>query len=319
MSNNKKIVKALKISKIDINKITIGSKLVDKRVPVYYNGNSSGLVYQTPFLEVKEKIRRVNENVKLYNIDTWFKGDSNKRIAGFYQFIDIFEDHISSLVEKQVINSNNKWFNNQQNINVKSLIRLLETDNNISYVKWTFDLTNNNIFVDENKNVFNPEDIDESYAIKLIIEVADLWIHENQFGPAAVVRKILVKKIESSREYEFDDTDSDNFDNEELISALATEQKPSNPKQNNSRQNNMYEKINKQTLVDESVINKAKNVGEISRNFIKENVRNNMNNKKQVRNDRYISKPMKNNEDNYFIMQNNEHVNIVSDDEDSIF
>ncbi|AGC01837.1 hypothetical protein H012_gp626 [Acanthamoeba polyphaga moumouvirus] len=319
MSNNKKVVKALKISKIDINKITIGSKLVDKRVPIYYNGNSNGLVYQTPFLEVKEKLRRVNENVKLYNIDTWFKGDSNKRIAGFYQFIDNFEDHISNLVEKQVINSNNKWFNNQQNINIKSLIRLLEADNNISYIKWTLDLTNNNIFVDENKNVFNPEDLDESHVIKLIIEVGDLWIHENQFGPAAVVRKILVKKLESSSEYEFDETDSDDSDNEELISALATEQKPSNTKQNNPKQNNMYEKINKQTVVDETVFNKTKNVvGEISKAFIKENVRNNIN-RKQLRNDKLVPKPIRGNEDNYFIMQNNEHVNIISDDEDSIF
>ncbi|QGR53835.1 hypothetical protein [Moumouvirus maliensis] len=316
--SNKKVVKALKISKVDINKITIGSKLVDKRVPVYYGGHTSALVYQTPFLEVKEKLRRINENVKLYNVDTWFKGDSNNRIAGFYQFIDNFEDHISNLVEKQVVNSNNKWFNNQQNINIKSLIRLLESDNNVSYIKWTLDLTNN-IFVDENKNEFNPEDLDESYVIKLIIEVSDLWIHENQFGPAAVVRKILVKKLESSSEYEFDDTDSDNSDNEELISALATEQKPVT-KQNNPKLNNIHEKLNKQTNVDEVVINKTKNVlGEISRNFMKENIRNNLGGKKQVRNDRYVPRPVKNNEDNYFVMQNNEHINIVSDDEDSIF
>lgn len=294
--SNKKIVKALKISKIDVNKISIGSKNVNKKVPIY-NENKPGLVYQTPFLQVKEKLRKVNENlsVKLYNFDTWFRGDTNSRISGFYQFIDNFEDRISTLVEDQMVkqinnNSTDKWFSKPNNVNIKSLIRIYDDDNQIYFIKWTLDL-NNNIFIDENKNAFNPEDLDETYLVKLIIEVFDFWINDNQFAPAAVVRKVLVKKMESASEYEFDETESEGSDNE-FISVLATEQKPKQNNKNTTKPNRNLNLDNKKEKIQEA------NQREL-----------NLNRYNHKREEKKIS-GLRGNNDNY--------INVLSDD-DNIF
>ncbi|AZL89479.1 hypothetical protein QKC54_gp0343 [Megavirus baoshan] len=294
--STKKIVKALKISKIDVNKISIGSKNVNKKVPIY-NENKPGLVYQTPFLQVKEKLRKVNENlsVKLYNFDTWFRGDSNSRISGFYQFIDNFEDRISTLVEDQMVkqinnNSTDKWFSKPNNVNIKSLIRIYDDDNQIYFIKWTLDL-NNNIFIDENKNAFNPEDLDETYLVKLIIEVFDFWINDNQFAPAAVVRKVLVKKMESASEYEFDETESEGSDNE-FISVLATEQKPKQNNKNTTKHNRNLNPDNKKEKIQEA------NQREL-----------NLNRYNHKREEKKIS-GLRGNNDNY--------INVLSDD-DNIF
>ncbi|AEX61491.1 hypothetical protein c7_L427 [Megavirus courdo7] len=295
--STKKIVKALKISKIDVNKISIGSKNVNKKVTIY-NENKPGLVYQTPFLQVKEKLRKVNENlsVKLYNFDTWFRGDTHSRISGYYQFIDNYEDRISTLVEDQMVkqinnNSTDKWFNNPNNVNIKSLIRIYDEENGVYFIKWTLEL-NDNIFIDENKNTFNPENLDETYLVKLIIESPDFWINDNQFAPAAIVRKVLVKKMESASEYEFDETESEGSDNE-FISVLATEQKPKQNNKNTTKSNRNLNLDNKKEKIQEANKREA-----------------NLNRYNHKREEKKISGLRGNNNDNYN--------NVISDD-DNIF
>jgi len=227
MTSTTQVIKALKISDINVEEVNIGTKKTNKTVPIMFRDKT--LVLQTPFLEITGGLRKT-AYPNIYQLDTLFRGDTNQKINQWFQFIENLETHVSS----QVVNNGSKWFT-QNNIIIKSLIRELDPEKNIFFIKWAIDLKTN-IFIDENKNPFNPATLKDKDLIKLIVEVSDLWIQENQCGLAVLVQKILVKphieKIQS--EYIFDDgTDSENAqedktsDDQEnnIISLLATEQK----------------------------------------------------------------------------------------------
>ena len=232
------VVKALRISDINIDEVTIGTKKHNKKVPVSFKNKP--LVFQTPFLEVRGTLRKTLFP-DIYQLDTLFKGDSKQKIHQWYQFIESLETHISD----QVVKNGATWFT-QKDINIKSLIREIDATNEIYFVKWLVNLESN-IFIDEQKKSFNPTNLKDKDCIKLIIEISDLWISENTFCLASVVQKILVKpffeKIQS--EYVFDDSDGieseSNTDDDEnnIISLLATEQKtrPQPAKKNDLAQN----------------------------------------------------------------------------------
>lgn len=222
--SNKQVIKAQKISDIKITDIVIGSKKTNKTVPITYNGKSKMLVCQTPFLEVKGDLRKT-PYPNIYQLDTLFKGDGKLKIHELYQFIEKLETHIS----EQVMNNGSQWFT-QKNIIIKSLIRELDAEKEVYFIKWPINLETN-IFVDENKNSFNPSNLKEKDLVKLIIEISNLWVDENQCGLAAHVQKILVKPYSEKlqNEYIFDETDSESAGDEKennIISLLATEQKP---------------------------------------------------------------------------------------------
>ena len=227
----KEVIKALKISDIKISDITIGTKKTNKTVPILLGDKL--LVCQTPFLEIKGNLRKT-PYPNIYQMDTLFRGDTKQKIHQWYNFIENIETHISDLV----MNTGSKWFT-QKNVIIKSLIRELEPDKGIFFIKWPVDLQTN-IFVDENKKAFDPSKLHDKDLVKLIIEISNLWIDGNQCGLAVIVQKVLVRpyteKVES--EYIFDDTDSEHelSENENnIISLLATEQKtqPSNAKNSN--------------------------------------------------------------------------------------
>ena len=231
--SNKQVIKAQKISDIKIQDIVIGNKN-NKTVPITC-GNKV-LVFQTPFLEVKGELRKTSFP-NIYQVDTLFKGDSKQKILQWFQFIENIETQVS----EQVMNNGSKWFT-QKNVIFKPLIRELETEKGVYFIKWPLALQTD-IFVDENKNTFNPNNLKDKDLIKLIVEISNLWINENQCGLTAVVQKILVKPFteKQQNEYIFDETDSESEDNEKednIISLLATEQKDKTHNTNNSTTNN---------------------------------------------------------------------------------
>jgi hypothetical protein len=268
------IIKALRISDIDMNNIMIGTKKTNKTVPISINGKP--LVFQTPFLEVIGSLRKT-QYPTIYHLDTLFKGDTKPKIGQWYQFMDNLETHISNLIVNNVT-----WFT-QNDVNIKSLIREDENNSDRIYIKWPIDLKTN-IFIGEDKKLFDPINLKEKDCIKLIVEIAYLWITENNCGLAAIVQKIMVKpfieKIHS--EYVFDDSDkceSDIDDNENnIISLLATEQKTRpTPKQNIQQQPN--KKIQKPqkpitfTTNDKQINKETKRTDKIHQNIIN-NTRN---------------------------------------------
>lgn len=224
---NKQVIKASKISDIDVDKINIGLKKINKRVPITLNDTS--LVFQTPFLEVTGSIEKTTVQ-NIFQLITLFKGESKHRVGRFRKFIETLETHIS----RQITQNGSKWFT-QEDVIIKSLIR--EPDNQkTEFVKWVFEMKPN-MFIDEQKKPIIPDDLKNGDQIKLIVELSDLWINENQCGFVINVQKILVKphieKMES--EYVFNDTDTDgenSFDENEndsnIVSLLATEQKSKN-------------------------------------------------------------------------------------------
>lgn len=227
MTTAKEVIRASKISDIVIDGVTFGNKKTSTTVPIRWKGQP--LVFQTPFIEVIGTLRKTIYP-DLYQMDTLFRGDHKKKQQQWYQFIENLETHISILVK----NHGTKWFT-EKNVNIKSLIRELDPDKGIFFIKWPIDLKTN-IFIDEHKNLFNPANIKEKDQIKFIVEISDLWIRENQCGLAVIVQKALVKQYTETipSEYVFDDTASDevndNPDNS-IISLLATEQK-TRPKTN---------------------------------------------------------------------------------------
>lgn len=231
MESNKHVIKALRISDININEIMIGKKK-NKTVPISYNGKS--LIFQTPYLEVAGELRKTAYQ-NIYQLDTLLSGDTKRRIDRLTQFIENLEIHIINH-----INSNPNWFT-QNNIQFKALIKEPNQERETYFIKWAIDLKTN-IFVDESKNKFNPSNIKSKDLVKLIVEISDLWINENQCGLVVIVRKAMVKShIEKiPNEYDFDVSESEeapdenesNIDENEsnIISLLATEQKKKNPK-----------------------------------------------------------------------------------------
>ena len=208
--SNKQLVRALKISSINISDIVIGTKKINKKVSITYQGKP--LVFQTPYLKVSGKpIKTINQN--FMEINTLFEGDSKEKIDEWFNFVDSLENNISIQIEKHI----DDWFSNSR-ITIKSLIR--GTDNNL-YIKWIVGC--NHGFVDDNNKYFDPQNLKEGNLIRMIVSAENLWINENQCGLYIIVPKLMVKTKEEQNETEYDfNSESD----DELISVLATEQKP---------------------------------------------------------------------------------------------
>ena len=275
---SKQLIKAIKISKININDIVVDKKKVNKIVPIKYKNKS--LICQTPFMEVKGELRKtVHENI--YILDTLFKGDTKKRITAWYEFIENLENHIIEQVETIGL----QWFT-QKNVMIKSLIKQDENDKNMYFIKWPINLQNN-MFIDENKKPIDPFSIKNKDLVKFIIEISNLWVDDTQFGLAIIIQKVLVKryteKIES--EYIFDDSESDNEDTDNennIISLLATEQKSKDKTTKTDNEQNTERKIHRQNIyqkVDEKVDQKKNS----------DNVKN-----KTLTNDNYLLSKNKN-------------------------
>lgn len=221
---SKQVVKALKISGININDINISNQKNNRTVAVKLKDEL--LIFQTPYLEITDKLRKTPYQ-DIYQLDTLFKGDSKHRIHRLYQFIENLETYISGLVEK----NGTKWFS-QKNVILKSLIREVESKKGLFYIKWPLNLKNN-IFIDENKKIFDPLQLKSGDLIKLIVEISNLWIDNNQFGLAVIVQKIMVKPYQEKQQSEYIfDTESEHESESktnEIISLLATEQKTRKP------------------------------------------------------------------------------------------
>lgn len=236
MTTSRQVIKALKISDIHINEIIVGTKKNNKKVPISLKDKP--LVVQTPFLEVTGGSLRKTTYPNIYQLDILFKGDTKQKITQWFEFVENIETHISN----QIINNGSKWFT-QKNVVIKSLIRELESEKNTFFTKWAIDLKTN-IFTDEHRKSFNPANLKDKDSIKLIIEISDLWIHENQCGLAVIVQKILVKPFveKITSEYIFDESeDSETMysdDENNIISLMATEQKTRPHKQDNLAKNN---------------------------------------------------------------------------------
>ncbi|MEM0354193.1 MAG: hypothetical protein QXW79_01290 [Thermoplasmata archaeon] len=218
--DSKQKVTALKISDIVIDDIIVSTKKTNRTVPITYNNGP--LVFQTPWLEVKGKFRKT-PFPNIYQFDTLFKGDAKTKICQFYQFIENLETHVSN----QIITIGSKWFT-QKNVVIKSLIRELENDKGIYFIKWPIDLQPFT-FIDEQKKSFDPTNLQDKHLVKLIVEISNLWIDENQCGLAVFVQKVMVNSNSGKqKEYVFDESESDVGMDEKsthIISLLATDQK----------------------------------------------------------------------------------------------
>lgn len=237
--DSKQKIRALKISDVIIDDITVSTKKTNRTVPITYKNGS--LVFQTPWLEVRGNFRKT-PFPNIYQFDTLFKGDGKQKIHQFYQFIENLETHISN----QIISNGSKWFT-QKNVVIKSLIRELENDKGVFFIKWPIDLQPN-IFIDDQKKSFDPSNLQDKHLVKLIVEISNLWIDENQCGLAVFVQKVMVKSSSGKqKEYVFDESESDVGTDEKssnIISLLATEQNnknmeghPSNEKETVNNQN----------------------------------------------------------------------------------
>lgn len=213
------VIRALRISDINIQDVVVGPKKRGSKTVLKYNNKP--LIFQIPFLEVRGGLRET-VHPGLYQLDTMFKGDSKTKIQ---QFVDFIENIENEIVE-QVSNVGTEWFESDT-INIKSLIR--ETENNDLFIRWTIHVKQG-IFIDENRNDIDPHSIKPHDRVKLIVEIAGLWISTNTFGIIIIVQKALVKqyvpKIQSDYMFEDSpDSDVESEDNKDnIISLLATEQ-----------------------------------------------------------------------------------------------
>lgn len=218
------IIKALRISDVDVKQISIGEKK-DNKIPVFYKGKS--LVFQTPFLEVKESLRKTTSN-HIYQLDTFLTADTIIKNNYCLEFLETLETVLSA----EVAEKGTHWFNGDE-INLKTLIREIEpTDSkSVYHIKWPVNLKLK-IFVDETKNAYNSVNLKPKDLVKMIVEIAGLWVIGNDFGLVTVVHKIMVKPhVEKLRsEYIFNDEEVVNINDDEntICSMLATDKRQQN-------------------------------------------------------------------------------------------
>lgn len=213
-----KQVRASRISEININELQIKNKKGNK-APILYK--KEPIIIETPYLEVSIGVRD-SDFPEIYLLDTLLKGDTREKINSWFQFIEKLEDHVVT----QVLNNGSNWFT-EKNVNVKSLIRDPKPGSSIYSIKWPLD-SKLVKYIDRNKNPYDYRLLKSGDRIKLIVKIPSLWIDQNQCGLAVIVQKILVRPQgeESQRDYSFNESD-DSFENEEnIVSILASEQKP---------------------------------------------------------------------------------------------
>jgi len=224
-------IKASNINDINLKDIVLSKKKKHNKVPIHIKSpdqSDTPLVFQTPYLEVVGGLTETPFNT-IHTLITLFAGLSTSKVVQWQNFIE----KVESMISKQIIENGTNWFT-QSNVVIKSIIKDPDAELPVSYIKWPLDMSRN-IFVDETGSDFDPDNLRDKDLIRLIVEIPNLWIRENQCGLAAIVRKIKVKpqkeKIECRYLFEDSDNSSDkesdkDSDDEKIVSLLATEQNP---------------------------------------------------------------------------------------------
>lgn len=213
---NKQVIRALKISDINVNDIRLSPHKTNKRVPISYNGEP--LVFQTPYLRMScDPIK--TRYPDMYEIHTLFEGDTKEKIKQWFNFLESFEGNVSMQADKHL----DEWFLNKK-ITVKSFIREQDGDKPLYYIKWAIDFKID--FLDPDKNDFDPLSLREGDLVRLIVSIDNLWISEDQCGLYVVVQKVMVKPYEETIETEYHFNSDSDQEEDKVISVLATEQKP---------------------------------------------------------------------------------------------
>lgn len=218
-SSDKLVVRASKISEILPTDVIFGPNKVNKTVPVTYQ--SKPIVLQSPFMRISGKPTKTRYP-DIYQIDTLFDGDSKSKLDEFFGFFDMLESKLSDQVSNHI-----EWFSAKE-ITIKSFIRENEENKNF-YIRWAIDYKID--FIDVEKNAFDPLDLSENDNIRLIFSISDMWINGNQCGLMVVVQKVMVKPYVETVETEYhfnsdSDIGTDGESEDNLISIMATEQKP---------------------------------------------------------------------------------------------
>jgi hypothetical protein len=211
------VIKASKISGIDVSLIEIGDKH-DKKAKISIK--KQPIVIQTPYLEIYMIRSQPNG---IYEVFTLCRGDAKKRIERWIKFVGDYESHIFNKIRANP----QVWFTDNE-VNYKELI---SEDENGALIKW---IINSNITSCYNQSQLEIpiDNLRPQDKIQFIVEISYLWFKDNQFGTAHTVQKMRVKEyIEPIfSEYVFDDSKSDSEEEEEeaeheMISLMATEQR----------------------------------------------------------------------------------------------
>lgn len=261
-SESKIFIKAQPVSKIDIRNISFNKEKIDKMVDITVendNDEESQLLFQTPYLEVSQPLTNTAfQNIS--QLETVLRGDNEKNMQDFLTFANSLEEATFNHVEKY----GNAWFNTP-NVQMKPLIR---DANGEKFIKWPIQLRpDTNIFTTQDGSAFDFNTLKVGDVVKFLVLIPGLWVNDNQFGYAIMVEKIRVKPFTMKPivEYIFDDIEEeeDVDDNNDLISALATECNTSTRKKLNldKKRNDKFSKpSNAQMMTPLETINDDKTV-----------------------------------------------------------
>lgn len=211
-------IKALRICHIDVNKILLdfdGKKR--KIIPLFYG--QTDLIFQTPFMIIDSS---ANETSNVHCITTLLKGDSKSKMQAFYKFIDELENVVMDQLE-----DHNNTLPDPINMTFRSFIRGSEEMDIGEHIKWPIIVDGDNIFVDEEGSSLNHASISSGDKAKLIVKISGLWIMNDACGLMININKVMIKKFEeqtSTNQYSFEESSSDDADNNSIISVLETDQ-----------------------------------------------------------------------------------------------
>lgn len=207
-------VRPMRTRDIDMNEVELGECINGKFVPIYY-GSSENIVVQTPYLKCREcpLVSAPNfDNILLMNVR--LEGREPRHGKEVYDFMDNLEIYIAEITSK----FNNKFFTGNR-IVFKSLIRDDPLDENRHFIRLPIEfIPNTSIFFDKNNDVFDHNNLNENYYVKLIIEISGLWINNDEFGFIASIKKVKAMQWEKNQKvvsYEFIESDGES---EQVIS-----------------------------------------------------------------------------------------------------
>lgn len=274
-------VKALHWSKLNPRKIKISDNKSKKSNFVTLNYGDSGLITQTPFMEVHD-ISKAGKNNEIIVVRLRTFSDNkteNVNIENFCNKInkieEVIENQMGKLAPSILDVKNNKEFT------FKTLITPSKNRSE-KLIKLIMDETI--IVIDEDKNTTDYKSIEQNDKIKVVIDLSSIWIGDkkDRFGICCKAKKIMLKKtpVEKKFDYEFDDSDtSSSDDNDESIISVytATECKGNNTEEsvdieidtNNAHPINLFNGMT--PVFSETMLGKKDIVNEMG-NFIMSNL-----------------------------------------------
>ncbi len=184
---------------IDIEKIALD--IIKTKIMKIKYDKSKQLVFQTPYLKVREVKNSTDKNHKILYLET--KGSDIKKSTLFSIFIESFEAKLIKLIEESKLPIGQVRF--------KSIIQ--QKGDKDPYYRFTISTDEKDLLIDEQNKIFDLENLNDKYNVRLIVMIEGIFLHNTDLQIDYKVSRVMVNKEEKqvNYKYEFNDDDDEDY------------------------------------------------------------------------------------------------------------